>query len=35
MARNKDLFAKGISIFGLISQLGTEEQCRNRLFDMR
>ncbi len=35
MAKNKIQFQKSISIHGFISQLGTEEQCRKRLFDMR
>ena len=35
MAKNKVQFQKSISIHGFISQLGTEEQCRKRLFDMR
>ena len=35
MAKNKVQFQKSISIHGFISQLGTEEQCRKRLFNMR
>ena len=35
MAKNKVQFQKNILIHEVISQLGTEEQCRKRLFDMR
>lgn len=35
MAKNKIPFQKSISIHEFISKLGTEEQCRKRLFDMR
>jgi transposase-like protein len=35
MAKNKVQFQKGLSIHEFMSQFGTEEQCRKRLFDMR
>ena len=35
MAKNKVQFQKSMSIHQFISQLGTEEQCRKRLFDLR
>ncbi len=35
MAKNKIQFQKGISIHRFITQYGTDEQCRKRLFDMR
>lgn len=35
MEKNKIQFQKGLSLTDLISQYGTDEQCRRKLFDMR